>query len=80
MTRKMELERWEAKLANTEVTSQAIWLIAKYLANRDGSRAPTAIHGNSGPKFQSVVEVNTIADCLEEQFTPHKLCDEEHER
>jgi hypothetical protein len=45
----------------------------------DGPRAPTAIHGPSGPKFQPVDKANAIADCLEKQFTPHKLCDENHE-
>jgi hypothetical protein len=29
---------------------------------------------------QICVEANAIADCLEKQFTPHKLCDENHER
>jgi hypothetical protein len=73
-------ERWETKLTNTEVTLQAIWPIAKSLAKRDGPRAPTEIHGISSPKFQPVDKANAIADCLEKQFTPHKLCDENHER
>jgi hypothetical protein len=50
MTRKKALEWWETKIGNTEVTPQAIWPIAKYLLKRDGSRAPTAIHGPSGLK------------------------------
>jgi hypothetical protein len=70
------LDRWESKLANTEVTPQAIWPITKYLANRDGPRVPTAIHGPSGLKFHPVDKANAIADCLENQFTPHDLCDE----
>jgi hypothetical protein len=37
---------------------------------RDGPRAPTAIHGPLGLKAK------TIADCLENLFTPHDLCDE----
>jgi hypothetical protein len=57
-----------------------MWPIAKFLANRDGPKAPTTIHGPSGPKFQPVGKANTIADCLEKQFTPHKLCDESHEQ
>jgi hypothetical protein len=80
MTRKKAIEGWETKPTNTEVTPQAIWPIAKSLANRDERRAPTAIHGPSGPKFQPVDEANAIADCLEKQFTPYKLCDENHER
>jgi hypothetical protein len=46
---------------------------------RDGPRAPTAIHGPSGPKFQPEHKANAIADCLEKQFTTHKLCNEIHE-
>jgi hypothetical protein len=42
-------------------------------------RAPTAIHGPSGPKFQLADKANAIADCLDKQFTSHKLCDESHE-
>jgi hypothetical protein len=50
MTLKKALERWETMLANTEVTPQAVWPIAKSLANRDGPRAPTTIHGPLGLK------------------------------
>jgi hypothetical protein len=80
MARKKAHERWESKLANTEVTPQAIWLIAKSLANRDGPRAPTVIRGPLGPKFQPADKANAIADCLEKHFIPHKLYDENHER
>jgi hypothetical protein len=80
MTRKKALERWESKLANTEVTPHAIWPIAKSLANGDGPRAPTVIYGPLGPKLQPAVKANTIVDCLEKQFAPHKLYDENHER
>jgi hypothetical protein len=80
MTWKRHLERWETMLANTEVTPQAIWPFAKSLANRDGPRAQSAIHGSLGLKFHHVDKVNVIADCLENQFTPHDLCDENHER
>jgi hypothetical protein len=79
MTRKKALERWYTVLANAEVTPQAIWPIVKSLANRDGPRAPNTIHGPLGLKFHPQ-EANAIADCLENQFTPHDLCDENHER
>ncbi|PNF26942.1 hypothetical protein B7P43_G14042 [Cryptotermes secundus] len=79
MTRKKALERWETKISNTEVTPQCIWPIAKSLLQRDGPRAPTAIHGSSGLKFYPFEKANKIADCLEIQFTPHDLCDENHE-
>jgi hypothetical protein len=80
LTRKRALEQWDSKLANPEVTPQAIWPIAKSLSNRDGPRAPTVIYGPLGPKFQPADKANAIADCLEKQFTPHKLCDENRER
>jgi hypothetical protein len=67
-------------LKNTKETPQAIWPIAMSLANRDGPRAPTVVLGPLGPKFLPVDKVNATADCLEKQFTPHKLCDENYER
>jgi hypothetical protein len=78
MIRKKALEQWESKLANTELTPQAIW--PKSLTNRDGPRAPTVIHDLLGLKYHPVDKANAIADCLENQFTPHDLCDENHER
>jgi hypothetical protein len=80
MTRKKALKRWETKIGNAEVITQAIWPIAKTLLTRDGPRAPTAIHGASGFKFLLSEKANAIADCLEIQFAPHELCDENHER
>jgi hypothetical protein len=80
MTRKKSLERWKTKISNTEVTPKAIWPIAKSLLKRAGPRAPTAIHGTSGLKFHPSEKANGIADCLENQFTHHDLCDENHER
>jgi hypothetical protein len=74
------LERWETKINNSEVTSQAIRPIAKSLLKMDGPRAPTAIHGASGLKFHPLDKGNAIADCLEIQFTPHNLCDDNHEQ
>jgi hypothetical protein len=58
----------------------AMWPIAKSLLNRDGPKAPTAIHGTLSLKFHPIDKTNMIADCLEKQFTPHGLCDENHER
>jgi hypothetical protein len=58
---------------NTELTPPAIWPVAKSLTNRDGSRAATAIHGLLGLNYHPVDKANAIADCLENQFTPHKL-------
>jgi hypothetical protein len=52
----------------------------KSFLKRDGPRAPTTIHGTSGLKFLPTEKANAIADCLEIQFTPHELCDENHDR
>jgi hypothetical protein len=51
----------------------------KSLLKRHGPWAPTAIYGASGLKFHPSDKANAIADCLEIQFTPHDLCDENHE-
>jgi hypothetical protein len=80
MTRKKAFERWKTKLSNTEVTPQAIWPITKCLLKRDEPRALTAIHGASGLKFHPTEKANAIADCLGIKFTPHDLCNENHER
>jgi hypothetical protein len=79
LTRRKALDRWETRISNTEVTPQAIWPIAKSLLKRDGPRAPTTIHDASGLKFHPFEKANAIADCLEIQFTPHDLCDKNHE-
>jgi hypothetical protein len=54
-----------------------------FFNNQSGNprpKAPTAIHGPSGLKFYPIDKANAIADSLEKQFTPHALCDENHER
>jgi hypothetical protein len=78
LTRRKALERCETKIANTEVTPQAIWPIAKSFKKRDGPKAPTAIHGPLGFTFHPLEKANAIAGCLENQFTSHKLCDENY--
>jgi hypothetical protein len=54
-----------------------IWPIARALLNRD---APIAIHGYHDLKFLPYDKANKIADCLENRFTHHELCEERHER
>jgi hypothetical protein len=80
MARKRALERWETKIENCEVTPHAIWPIAKSLTKRGGPKAPNAIYGPLGPAFYPSEKANVIANCLENLFTPHKLCDADHER
>jgi hypothetical protein len=43
-------------------------------------QGPTAIHGLLGLKYHPVGKANTIADRLENQVTPHDLCEGNHER
>jgi hypothetical protein len=47
---------------------------------RDGPKAPTAVHGPLGITYHPNEEASLIADCLENQFTSHGLCDENRER
>jgi hypothetical protein len=46
---------------------------------RDGPKVLTAVHGPLGLTYHTNEKANTIADCLENQFTSHYLCDENHE-
>jgi hypothetical protein len=68
MVWKRALERWEPKLANCEVTHQAIWPIAKSLTKWGGPKAQSGIYGPLGSIFYSIDEANIIAECLERQF------------
>jgi hypothetical protein len=74
MVRKRALERWETKLANCEVTPQAVWPVAKSLTKEGGPKAPSAIQGPLSPIFYPFDKANIISDCLENQFTAHSLC------
>jgi hypothetical protein len=80
MTRSKAAERWETKVGNCEVTPQALWHIEKSLMKRDGPKTPTVVHGPSGITYHPTEKVNVIADCLENQFTSHDLCVENHAR
>jgi hypothetical protein len=46
----------------------------------DGPKVPTAVHGHLATKYYPKWEENVIADYLKITFTPHNLCDENHER
>jgi hypothetical protein len=58
MVPKRALERLETKLANCEVTPQAIWPVAKSLTKRGGPKASSAIHSPLGPLFYPISEAN----------------------
>jgi hypothetical protein len=80
MTHRRALERRGTKIANTDATPQATWPIAKSFMKRDGAKKPTAINGPFGLTFHPLEKANAIAVCLENQFTLHDLCDENHKR
>jgi hypothetical protein len=80
MTRRKALELWETKVGNFDVTPQALWPVAKSLMKRDGPQVPTAVHGSLGITCHPNEKANAIAHCLENRFTSHDLCDENHER
>jgi hypothetical protein len=46
----------------------------------DRPEAPTAVHVPLGITYHTNEKANVIAGCLENQFTSHDLCDENHER
>jgi hypothetical protein len=46
----------------------------------DNPKAPIAIHCCLGLKFLSLGKPNLIANCLENQFSPHDMCEGNHER
>jgi hypothetical protein len=62
-----------------DVTTQTVWCIAKFM-KRDEPRAPSAIYGLLCFKSHPLEKANAIADRLENQFPPHDLWDENHER
>jgi hypothetical protein len=47
---------------------------------RDGPKAPTAVHGPLGIIYHTNKKTKVIANCLENQFTSHNLCDGNHEQ
>jgi hypothetical protein len=64
------------QIANTDVTPQAIWPVAKSLTKRETNCNSWSFR----PNFSSLEKANAVADCLENQFTLHDLCDENHKR
>jgi hypothetical protein len=80
MTHRKAFEWWETKVGNCEVTPQALWPIVKSFMKKDGPKAPTTLFGPLGIRYHPNEKANMIVDCLENQFTSHDLCDENHER
>jgi hypothetical protein len=76
MTRKKALERRETKLSNTSSN-----MAHCEVPHKQGWTKVTNCHSWSfRPKISSGSKAKAIADCLENQFTPHDLCEENHER
>jgi hypothetical protein len=46
---------------------------------RDEPKSLTAVHGSSVITYHPKKKANAIADCAENRFTSHDLCDENHE-
>jgi hypothetical protein len=82
IARRKALERWKTKRRNSEVTTQvtSIWPIAKSFTMRNGPKAPTPIHDPLGLEFHPSEKVDAFSDCSENQFIPHDLCNNNHER
>jgi hypothetical protein len=80
MTCRKALERWETKVGKCEITPQALLPIVKSLMKRDGTKAPTAVHGCLGITYHPNEKTKAIADCLDNQFTSHDLCDKNHKQ
>jgi hypothetical protein len=47
---------------------------------RDGPKARTAVHGPLGITYHLNEKAKAVADCLENQFTSHNLCDVNRKR
>jgi hypothetical protein len=65
---------------SSEIIPPAFCPLAKSLTRRDRPKTPPAIHNPSGLKFLPLEKANVTANCLENQFAPHDLCEENHER
>jgi hypothetical protein len=55
----------------------AYWKIS---LKKGGPQAPYAIHVSLGLIFHPIDKANILADCLENQFRAHDLCDCDHRR
>jgi hypothetical protein len=70
----------EAKLANCEITLQAVWPIVKSHTQSGVPKATSAIHGPLRSILYAIDKANIIADCLENLFWPQDFCDCDHRR
>jgi hypothetical protein len=54
----------------------SLYLVSSFLIRR----APTAVCGTLGLKYQHTEEANGVAACLKNQFTAHHLFDENRDQ
>jgi hypothetical protein len=57
-----------------------VWFIVKFLTKRGGPEAATAMHVPLDSVFYPNERAYLIENCSENLFTPHKVCDTDHER
>jgi hypothetical protein len=74
------VERQKSKLKNPGVASHTVWPLKKSLTRRDKPKTPTVIHSPSGLRFLPLGKANVSTNILVNNFSPHDLCEENHER
>jgi hypothetical protein len=79
MTCRKALECGEINARKCEVTLQTLQPVVRLFMERDGPKAPTAVHGPLGITYYLNKKANMSADCLQNQFISNNLCDENHE-
>jgi hypothetical protein len=57
-----------------------MWTVAKSFRKSGGPKTPSEIHDPLGPIFYPIDKANRIADCLENKFREHDLCNCERRR
>jgi hypothetical protein len=79
MTYRKTLEQLETRVGNYEVTLQDV-AYCKIAYERDRPKEPTVVHEPLGITYHPNEQANAIVDCLENHFTSHDLCNENHKR
>jgi hypothetical protein len=77
IAREGALELWETKIENCEVTPQAYCEIPH---KEKWSKGNNCNSWSLGPVSYANEKANVIANYFENLFTPHKVCDTDHER
>jgi len=75
MIQRNAIESWNTKMCNSEVTPQTVWPLANTLMKSHRLKARNSIHSLSGLIFLRLEKTNIIAECLENQFSLHDLCE-----